>query len=68
MTGALEVGAQFAASGIPTAVATQWSEDAPAVVIDTETRHLPESEAACAVYELAGNLSVERRYYLGDAA
>ena len=63
MTGALEVGAQFAASGIPTAVTTQWSEDAPAVVIDTETRHLPESEAACAVYELACQAAGTRLIY-----
>jgi uncharacterized protein YgbK (DUF1537 family) len=63
MTGALEVGARFAASGIPTAVTTQWSEDAPAVVIDTETRHLPESEAACVVYELARKATAARLIY-----
>jgi uncharacterized protein YgbK (DUF1537 family) len=49
LTGALEVGAKFAACGIHTTV-TAWgghNEEAGHVrVIDTETRHLPHPEAA----------------------
>ena len=42
LTGALEIGAKFAAAGISSAVTTQlrWESDATALVIDTETRHL----------------------------
>jgi uncharacterized protein YgbK (DUF1537 family) len=45
MTGALEVGAKFAAHGIEALVHTALSE-APVQVIDTETRHLTASAAA----------------------
>ncbi|MCU1258894.1 MAG: hypothetical protein JWO80_1779 [Bryobacterales bacterium] len=48
MTGALEVGAQFSARGLCAVVSAQPVSDAtgPVVVLDTETRHLPPSEAA----------------------
>lgn len=53
MTGALEVGAKFASHGILTLVHTQ-SAGAPVEVIDTETRHLPASDAYSRIRALAG--------------
>jgi D-threonate/D-erythronate kinase len=66
LTGALEVGAQFAAGGVESRVvvsasgpATLPCGDAPAVlVIDTETRHRPAAEAA-AVVEAAVQAAVQ---------
>lgn len=47
LTGALEVGAKFAAAGIEALVATgPESRRPPVLVIDLETRHLPAGEAA----------------------
>ena len=48
LTGALETGAKFAAAGVGAVVLLPGGEtaDAPAVVIDTETRHAPPEEAA----------------------
>src|ERR1043166_8822965 len=55
LTGALEIGAKFAAAGISAAVSTTlaWDQDATALVIDTETRHEKPSEAAAIVHRLA---------------
>ncbi len=60
LTGALEVGAKFAASGVPTQVRTAPSmppqnlqDAAGAFVVDTETRHAEPAEAARRVYEYA---------------
>lgn len=57
LTGALETGAKFAAAGIPARVSTQraWDRDAPASVIDTETRHATWTAAA----EIVGRLARE---------
>lgn len=51
MTGALEVGAKFSASGIRTLVSTRPvpADSATAVVFDTETRHLPSMQASSKV-------------------
>jgi uncharacterized protein YgbK (DUF1537 family) len=51
LTGALEVGAKFAAHCAPLVVTTQVevAPEYPVVVIDTETRHLSEPEAAAAM-------------------
>jgi uncharacterized protein YgbK (DUF1537 family) len=51
LTGAIEVGAKFAAYGLPAIVTTDVSslseeQHVPVVVIDTETRHLNSNEAA----------------------
>lgn len=57
LTGALEVGAKFAGCGIASCVTTDrdgtFCPEAPALVIDTETRHLPEHEAAAIVRAIA---------------
>ena len=63
LTGALEVGARFAGAGIPSVVTTRWSDDAPAVVIDTETRHLPANEAARVVHEFVRQAASARLVY-----
>lgn len=58
-TGALEVGARFAASGVSTAVAIdaepEWGrlESYTAVVVDAATRHLPSEAAAARLRSLA---------------
>ena len=56
LTGALEVGAQFARYGIDSSVTTERmiasAPDAQVVVIDTETRHLTESEATAIVRDV----------------
>ena len=54
LTGALEVGARFAQAGIWTVVATACPPMpcATAVVVDTETRHLPAEDAARVVARL----------------
>ena len=53
LTGALEVGSQFARFGIASCVTTEREipsrPDVPVLVIDTETRHLPAAEAAAIV-------------------
>src|SRR5947209_7900967 len=56
LTGALEVGAKFAAHGIPSVVTTQVeaAPEYPVVVIDTETRHVSEAEAAAAMQVAVG--------------
>ena len=60
LTGAMEVGAQFAACGIASYVTAELSleprglpEAAQVLVIDTGTRHLPESEAGQRIHRLA---------------
>src|SRR4051794_25466561 len=55
LTGALEIGAKFAAAGIPATVSTAlaWDRSTPVSVIDTETRHLPAAEAAAIIGRLA---------------
>jgi D-threonate/D-erythronate kinase len=54
-SGALEVGAKFAGQGIASVVTTrpQASACAPALVIDTETRHVTAPQAAASVRRLA---------------
>jgi len=59
-TGALDTGVQFAAKGIKTRVVTSASYDLrrldPSVqvlVIDAETRHLPQQKAYDTVYDIA---------------
>jgi uncharacterized protein YgbK (DUF1537 family) len=51
LTGALEAGAKFAARGFPAIVTTRPSDDPafPVIVVDTESRILPASEAATRV-------------------
>ena len=51
LTGALEVGAKFAAEGIASVITTDASLEctAPVLVIDTETRHLPPELAAAQI-------------------
>lgn len=53
LTGALEVGAKFAARGIASEVTTdpKLRASRPVHVVDTETRHLPGAEAAAAIAE-----------------
>ncbi len=58
-TGALDTGVQFAAHGIPTRVVVDPDVDfaaceAQVLVVDTETRHLPASEAGGIVAGLTG--------------
>ncbi|MBI5281455.1 MAG: hypothetical protein HY858_07215 [Candidatus Solibacter usitatus] len=55
LTGALEVGAQFAGAGIAAVVLTkdQPELDEPVVIVDTETRHLSPAEAARRVFRHA---------------
>jgi len=57
LTGALEVGAQFAARGLASCVVTNHdvaaSRNRSVLVIDTETRHLPPSDAYDVVKEAA---------------
>lgn len=57
LTGALEVGAKFARLGLQARVTTKISvlvsPEVPVLVIDTETRHLPESAAELVIHELA---------------
>lgn len=57
LTGALEVGAKFAAAGIESTVGTHltWDNRTTASVIDTETRHMPAAVAA----EIVGRLARE---------
>jgi uncharacterized protein YgbK (DUF1537 family) len=65
LTGALEVGALFAAAGICAAVTTrlEWVEDTSVSVVDTETRHLTPEAARDVVARLAG-LARERGFAL----
>jgi uncharacterized protein YgbK (DUF1537 family) len=65
LTGALEVGAKFAASGIPASVSTTlaWDHDAPVSVIDTETRHVPPAQASEIVNRLAREAAGVRLLY-----
>jgi D-threonate/D-erythronate kinase len=51
LTGALEVGACFPGSIVSTKRIVSAPPDGPALVIDTETRHLPAAEAAGVVHE-----------------
>jgi D-threonate/D-erythronate kinase len=55
LTGALEAGARFRAAGMEALVVIDGGApaDAPVLVVDTETRHLPPKEAADRVYGLA---------------
>ena len=58
LTGALEVGAKFAATGAPVLVTTKFGfqgntiPEEGVLVIDTETRHVPPEEARRCVFEL----------------
>lgn len=59
-TGALEVGAKFGGHGIATSVTTamnfsdaRWDSSTQAMVVDTETRHLPPGEAAARIFTWA---------------
>lgn len=57
LTGALEVGAKFAGSGIAALVTTELSLDPAGIevlVIDTESRHLAPAEAADRIHLLSG--------------
>lgn len=72
LTGAIEVGAKFAGQGIGSLVTTELSLDATGIheaiqvlVIDTESRHLPPSDAARRVYDLsrAGSRQGIRCFY-----
>jgi D-threonate/D-erythronate kinase len=51
LTGALEVGACFPGSVVTTERIVSGRPDGPALIIDTETRHLPAEEAAAVVHE-----------------
>jgi len=57
LTGALEAGAKFARQGLGARVTTQIAvsgpPDVPVLVIDTETRHLPEEDARAVVRDAA---------------
>jgi uncharacterized protein YgbK (DUF1537 family) len=55
LTGALEAGAKFAGSGIPSLVTIHTVQDSChlVAVVDTESRHLPPGEAAAAVAHAA---------------
>jgi D-threonate/D-erythronate kinase len=61
LTGALEAGAKFAWHGLQARVTTESSvltlPDSPVLVVDTETRHLPESAAEQAVRKVAATAS-----------
>ncbi|HVW85574.1 MAG TPA: four-carbon acid sugar kinase family protein [Bryobacteraceae bacterium] len=56
LTGALEVGAKFAGHGLYAVVTTETSIPSPpesaVLVIDTETRHLPPSDATASVHNV----------------
>jgi uncharacterized protein YgbK (DUF1537 family) len=60
LTGALEVGAKFAAGGFAACVRTSnevvTAPEAPVLVIDTESRHLPAADARAAVSNAAERL------------
>lgn len=64
MTGALEVGAVFAASGFDTAVCTKVDprRNPEVLILDTETRHISETAAFDAI--LATTRAVTTRLYL----
>lgn len=57
LTGALEIGAKFAQQGFPATVVTELGyplrPEFPVLVIDTETRHIAEAEAASRVRRIA---------------
>jgi uncharacterized protein YgbK (DUF1537 family) len=65
LTGALEIGAKFAAVGIDATVGTRhcWDQAAAASVIDTETRHLAPAAAADIVARLAREAGGVRLLY-----
>jgi uncharacterized protein YgbK (DUF1537 family) len=65
LTGALEIGAKFAAAGIAATVSTRlaWDRDATVSVIDTETRHAPPAEAAGIIQRLAREAGGVRLIY-----
>ncbi|MDQ6706645.1 MAG: hypothetical protein M3Z85_11800 [Acidobacteriota bacterium] len=65
LTGALEVGAAFAGQGIRTRVSTQITahQTTPALVFDTETRHMTPADAALRVRELMDRIG-ERLIYI----
>ncbi len=68
LTGALEVGAAFAAQGIRTQVATQAiRQTTPALVIDMETRHMTAAGAARRVRELMGRNEARVIYVKTDS-
>ena len=60
LTGALEVGAKFAGGGyaacVTTATETVAPPDVPVLVVDTESRHLPEMDARAVVRKIAEQL------------
>jgi uncharacterized protein YgbK (DUF1537 family) len=56
MTGALETGAKFSASGAGAVVSAELTLDAgdrPVLVVDTETRHLAAADAKARIVRLA---------------
>jgi D-threonate/D-erythronate kinase len=59
LTGALETGSKFARYGLASCVTTETSvanaPEAPVLVIDTETRHLPAKEAEAVVQRTAAS-------------
>ena len=59
LTGALEVGALFAAAGMRSVVTADYADDFddPVIVIDTETRHSLPGEAESIVESRAGGWS-----------
>src|SRR5690242_19784565 len=65
LTGALEIGAKFAAAGIAAAVSTElaWDRNVTACVIDTETRHSAPEGAAKIVQRLAREADGVRLIY-----
>lgn len=63
LTGALEAGAKFAGQGIDAAVlsaSNAATPQTPVLVIDTETRHVAESQAAAVVRRVAGGLKAHK--------
>ncbi|MDQ6700933.1 MAG: hypothetical protein M3Z36_12205 [Acidobacteriota bacterium] len=69
LTGALEVGAAFAAQGIGTQVTTRITtqQTTPALVIDTETRHMNPAGAAQRVRELTDRIGDRLIYIKTDS-
>src|SRR5437867_11180604 len=68
LTGALEVGAHFAARGIEASVTTSTRRERPAVlVIDTETRHLAPDAAAGRIHSVAAGNSSRLIYKKTDS-
>jgi uncharacterized protein YgbK (DUF1537 family) len=69
LTGAHEMGALLADAGLDCTLTTDWTNvpDAEAVVIDTESRHLPAEKAYERVLRAARNLRAERVFKKVDS-